>query len=182
MPQKKSVIIIAGMPGAGKGVASSAAADRGLPVLVFGDVIREETEQKKLPPTPENIGKVMLQIRNEEGPTVVAKRIITKLEKMTADRAVIEGARSMDEIYEFRKKYNVHLVAVHASPQTRFKRLLERGRSDDPKDWRDFEERDLRELKVGLGFVISLADDMLVNEGSKEELRTGFGAILKKIH
>ena len=47
MQQKKNVIAISGMPGAGKGVAAEAAKQEGLAVLVLGDVIREETERRR---------------------------------------------------------------------------------------------------------------------------------------
>jgi len=56
------------------------------------------------------------------------------------------------------------LVAVHASPRERFRRLKSRGRPDDPTTWEEFVERDMRELELGIGNVIALADVMIVNE------------------
>jgi dephospho-CoA kinase len=59
--------------------------------------------------------------------------------------------------------------------------LRTRGRSDDPSNWEEFEERDLRELKVGLGEVIALADEMIVNEGTIDELAESGRAIFEAI-
>jgi dephospho-CoA kinase len=56
------------------------------------------------------------------------------------------------------------VVAVHSSPETRFRRLQERGRSDSPSDWSEFQERDRREIGWGLAELIALADEMLVND------------------
>ena len=38
-----------------------------------------------------------------------------------------------------------------------------RGRSDDPKTREKFEERDNREISVGLGESIAIADETIVN-------------------
>ena len=55
----KQVIAIAGMPGAGKAVASNAAKELDIPVFVCGDVLREEAKARKIAATPENFGDIM---------------------------------------------------------------------------------------------------------------------------
>jgi dephospho-CoA kinase len=174
MQQKKKVIAISGMPGAGKGVAAEAARQLGFGVLVLGDVIREETERRGLEPNPKNMGDVMLDVRTKEGPAAVAKRLLPKVDVNKATIVVIEGIRSQDELTELKSKFEVLTVAIHASPRTRFQRLLSRNRTDDPKTWETFYERDIRELNVGLGQVIALADILLVNEGTISELQGTF--------
>jgi len=181
MEGKKRVIAISGMPGAGKGVASEAAKKLGFEVLVLGDVIREETERRGLEPTPQNVGSVMLQVRRDEGPAVVAKRLIPKVEASRSQTLVVEGIRSEHEVRELRSKFDVLTIAIHASPKTRFQRLLARGRSDDPKTWDTFYERDSRELDVGLCRVIALADVLLINEGTIDELHSSFNAAMNKL-
>ena len=182
MLRKKRVIAILGMPGAGKGIASEAARRLGLEVLVLGDVIREETERRGLEPTPENVGSVMLQVRRDEGPAVVVRRLVPKIEACGSQTLIVEGIRSEDEVQELRSKYEVVTVGIHASPKTRFQRLLARGRSDDPKTWNTFYERDSRELNVGLCRVIALADILLLNEGTIEELQSSFRTAMRKLN
>lgn len=182
MEAKKRVIAISGMPGAGKGVASEAARRLGFEVLVLGDVIREETERRGLEPTPQNIGSVMLQVRRDEGPAVVVKRLVPKIEAGRSQTLIVEGVRSEDELRELRSKFDVLTVSIHASPKTRFQRLVARGRSDDPKTWETFYERDSRELNVGLCRVIALADVVLVNEGTIDELHSSFHAAINKLN
>jgi len=181
MQVRKRVIAISGMPGAGKGVASEAGKQFGLEVLLLGDVIREETQRRGLEPTPKNVGGVMLQVRRDEGPAAVVKRLVPKIEASRSPTIIVEGIRSEDELRELRTKFDVTSVAIHASPKTRFQRLLSRGRSDDPKTWDIFYERDSRELNVGLGHVIALADVLLVNEGSIETLQSSFRTTLDKM-
>lgn len=182
MQAKKRIIAISGMPGAGKGVATQAGKRLGLQVLVLGDVIREETQRRGLEPTPKNVGSVMLQVRKDEGPTVVVKRLVPQIEANPSATLIVEGIRSEDELRELRSKFNVVTFAIHASPKTRFERLLARGRSDDPKTWETFYERDTRELNVGLGHVIALADVVLVNEGTIDMLQVSFKAALDKLN
>ena len=180
----KTVIGIAGMPGAGKNTIREVAREFGFPIVVMGDEVRAEAKRRSLDPTPENLGRIMLQIRAEEGPGTLAKRCILKIASSNSQVVIVDGVRSMYEVEEFKKALpKFKIVAIHASPKIRFKRLLRRGRSDDPKNWETFIERDLRELHVGIGEVIAIADHVVVNEGTMEDfrrkLRRLFGQMIK---
>jgi dephospho-CoA kinase len=164
------------MPGSGKATARKLLREMGYETVVMGDVIRKEANRRNLKPTLENIGLVMLKLREEEGPEIVAKHCISKIKTSEANMIVVDGVRSLEEVNEFKEHFpRFKLIAIHASPQTRFHRLLRRKRSDDPKNWRTFRKRDLRELKVGLGNVVAMADYIVANEGTKAQLR-------KRIH
>ncbi len=169
------------MPGAGKSLASSVMKSRGIPVFVSGDIIRAEALKKKLELTRKNLGELMLKIRKEEGMGAVAKRLVPLVEKEGAEFVVYEGARSVEEVDELRRKYRVILIAINASPQARFKRLQRRGRSDKPRGWADFEERDNRELGVGIAKLIALADRTVENEDSKDDLKRRTRRILQVV-
>jgi dephospho-CoA kinase len=178
--KQKMVIGVAGMPGAGKAEIARVAKQKGYVVVVMGDEIREETRRRGLKPTPENIGKIMLKLREEKGPTIVAKKCILKIANANTDIVLVDGIRSLHEVYEFEKNFpQFVLIAVHSSPETRFGRLFRRRRSDDPKGWEVFIERDLRELSVGQGSVIAMADHMIVNEGTLEEFKTKIQEVLE---
>src|SRR3989449_10368115 len=124
--KQKTVIVVVGMPGAGKSLASSVAAKRGVPVFVSGDIIRAEAKRKKLSASRENLGRLMLKIREEEGMGAVAKRLAPLIDKIDKTQFVYEGARSVEEIEELNKKYHVFTIAIHASPKSRFRRLQKR--------------------------------------------------------
>jgi dephospho-CoA kinase len=176
------IIGVAGMPGAGKATIRSTAENIGYPVVIMGDEIREETKRRGLEPTPENIGEIMLKLRAEEGPTAVAKRCIPKIDGANSTIVFVDGIRSLDEINEFKTHFDgFSLIAVHSSPEARFQRLSKRKRSDDPQGWDAFYQRDLRELSVGQGDVIALADWMIVNEGTYEEFKTKVSAVLDAV-
>ena len=58
---------------------------------------------------------------------------------------------------------DVKLLAIQASSETRFNFLSSRGRSDDPKTRENFEERDNREIGVGIDKSIENADKIITN-------------------
>jgi len=182
MTSDKLVVGLAGMPGAGKSTVVNVAKEGGYKVVVMGDVVREEVKKRRMKPTPKNLGKIMLELRRMEGEAVIAKRCIPKIEKVMEQKVVIDGVRSLSEVAEFKKHlHRFSLIAVHASPETRFKRLYRRKRSDDPKNWEIFYERDMRELRVGLGNALAMAEHMIVNEGGLEVVKDKIREVLRKV-
>lgn len=179
--QSRLIILVAGMPGSGKSTLSSVAREMGIPVYVMGDVIREEARRRGLEPTPANLNMVARLLREEHGPAIVAERVAEKLARDASRVVLVDGARSLVEVEVFQRLGRVVVVAVHASPRTRFERLRGRGRPGDPKSWEEFRQRDMTELGFSLGSVIALADHMLVNEGSPDEFRENARRLLEKI-
>lgn len=171
----KVLILLTGLPGSGKTIFSEVVKAMGLPVISLGDVVREEVSRRGLEPTLENILKIAQELRNIYGREAVAMLALDKIRKAleTSCIAVVDGVRSLEEVDFVKKSVNAEIivVAIHSSPRTRFSRLLSRGRPGDPKTWDEFIERDFRELSWGLGNVIALADEMLVNESSIDEFK-----------
>jgi dephospho-CoA kinase len=76
---------------------------------------------------------------------------------------VIDGVRSNAEIEVLKKIATVKLLSIHASTNTRYSFLTTRKRSDDPQDRNTFDERDNREISVGISASIALADETISN-------------------
>ena len=181
----KLVIGLAGMPGSGKSLVVETARELGYAIVVIGDVIRQETTKRGLGLTPQNVGKVMLELRAEGGNYVIAQKCIPKIEEQTSLKVLVDGLRSLYEADIFKEHFaKFTLVAVHAPPEIRFTRLSLRGRSDDPLNWEVFHERDMRELGVGLGNTVAMAEKILVNDNSiqqfKAQVKDNFGRIEEK--
>jgi len=182
-------IIVAGMPGSGKGVFAEVAAARGFEVFVMGDVIRGELARRGMPATRENMAHIALELRETYGGDIVARRIAEEIlaedprARPGCRYVLIDGSRSPAELEYFRRVFpSAVLVAIHASPETRYKRLLSRGRSGDPKNWDEFIARDKAELSLGVGSLIALADVMLVNDGiDLEEFKRRVSNVIEAI-
>jgi dephospho-CoA kinase len=154
----------------------------GYDIVVMGDVIRQETIKRGLELTPQNVGKVMLELRQESGNYVIAQKCVPKIEEQASPKVLVDGLRSLFEVDIFKEHFaRFSIVAVHASLQTRFNRLSSRHRSDDPAEWKVFQERDMRELGVGLGNVIAMAEQVIVNDNSFEHVKAKVKASLERI-
>ena len=178
----KIVVGLAGMPGSGKSLVVDTAKELGYAIVIMGDVIREETLKLGLDLTPQNVGKVMLQLRADGGVAVVAQRCIPKIEAKENSKVLIDGIRSLYEVVAFKTHFaKFSIAAIHASPEIRFARLSSRRRSDDSNGWVVFNERDIRELSVGLGNEIAMAEQMIINDASIEEVKVRISEALRRI-
>jgi dephospho-CoA kinase len=182
MTKDKLVVGLTGMPGSGKSLALNVATESSYDIVVMGNIVREEAKRRNLEPTPENIGRIMLELRQTEGSSVIAQRCLSKIENAKTRRVFVDGIRSLAEAEELKKHFPTFtLIAIHSSPETRFKRLNRRQRSDDPDDQRIFNERDNRELSVGLGNAIAMAEHMIINEEDPQTAKEMMREALKKV-
>ena len=175
----KLIVCLTGMPGAGKSTIADGLKSKGYETINMGNAVRTEAKKRNLEPTGSNLGKLMLELREKNGPGAVAELVKPEIENSKSKVIIIDGIRSSPEIEVLRKYGIVKLLAIHASTDTRFGFLQQRGRSDDPKTKENFEERDDRELGVGISNPIALSDDAISNNNlTKEEL---IEASIKKI-
>jgi len=167
------------MPGAGKSTIAEGLKSKGYDIVNMGNAVRAEAKKRNLESTRENLGKLMLELREQNGPGAIAELIKPEIESSSSNVILVDGVRSNDEIQVLKKFGNVKLLAIHASTGTRFDFLQKRGRSDDPQTQEHFEERDNRELGVGISNSIALSDYAISNIGlSKDELiESGFRVI-----
>ncbi|HET6807719.1 MAG TPA: AAA family ATPase [Nitrososphaera sp.] len=161
---KRLIVCLTGMPGAGKSSVASFLKEKGFEVVTMGDVVREEAKRQGLEPTDINLGKMMLKLRQDLGPGAVGHIVLQKLARDgSSSNVVIDGIRSIAEVEVLKKVGHVRLLAIHASQNTRFKHLKERGRADAPSNGNEFAGRDKRELSVGVSEAIALANEVISN-------------------
>tara|TARA_Y100000758_G_scaffold4726_1_gene4070 strand:- start:51 stop:572 length:522 start_codon:yes stop_codon:yes gene_type:complete len=151
------------MPGSGKSTIVSALKARGIESLNLGDGVRAEAKRRNLEPSGDNLGKLMLELREKNGPGAIAELLTERIKNSESKIIIIDGVRSTAEIKVLKNIGTVKLLSIEASTATRYKFLSDRGRSDDPKTREKFEERDNRELGVGIGESIAKADETISN-------------------
>lgn len=161
------ILLVAGMPGAGKEELLGVAREMGVPFLRMGDIVREFHAASG---SAMSVGQFANAQREELGRDVWAKRA---LERMHGDLFLVDGCRSMDEVRSYRGlSDDVGIVGIFASPADRYERLVRRGRDDAPTCLEDFEARDAREMGWGLSDVLALADVMIPNDSDLETFRS----------
>jgi len=167
----KLLVCLTGMPGAGKSTIAEGLKSKGYEIVNLGNAVRNEAKKRNLEASRENLGKLMLELREKNGPGAIAELVKSEIESSSANVLLIDGVRSNDEIQVLKKFGNVKLLAIHASTDTRFSFLQKRGRSDDPQTKEHFDERDNREMGVGISNSIALSDYAISNIGlTKDEL------------
>ena len=158
------ILVLTGLPGSGKSVASEIAVIMGIPVITMGDVIRAETAKRGLEPTGDNIGEVAVDLRKEFGDDIVLRRIWPEIRNAINKHplVIIDGMRSTPEkeaLVELMGE-EPDILAIIASEDTRNSRLRGRGRSDDEGT----ATRDTRERSWGVEALISEAKHRIQNE------------------
>ena len=141
----------------------SALKARGLEALNLGDGVRAEAKRCNIEPTGDNLGRLMLELREKNGPGAIAALHTEPIKNSQSNVIVVDGIRSTAEIEVLKNVGDVKLLSIEATGDTRYKFLSSRGRSDDPTTREKFEERDNRELGVGIGESIAIADETIVN-------------------
>ena len=176
-----SLVLIAGLPGAGKTTVAKILAEKGVPVLSMGDAMREEARRQGRPDDIDSMRGFMVQLRKERSEVVVAELVIQKLREVNAPLVIIDGIRSEEELEAFRRVAGkMLLVLVESDLQRRFQRLSKRGRPDDPKKVEDLRRRDDTELTVGLEKLMSREGTRITNDGDLASLKRKTIELIRK--
>ena len=162
------IVALTGMPGAGKTTVANYLSQQGIPLLIMGDVVREAALNDELEPTSDNLAKLMIKLREKNGPEAIAHLIVNKIrimkkENRKFDVVIIDGIRSMAEVQVLKSVGNVKLLAIHGSTLTRYSHVKERARSDVPSNIGEFDKRDKVEMGLGISDAIALADETVSN-------------------
>ena len=167
------VVSIVGMAGAGKSEVARVFERNGFSRMRFGDITDEEIKRRGLPLNEENERYIRQQLRKEHGMAAYAKLNLPKIDALLkASDVVIDGLYSWEEYMLLKSRYgdNFHVIAVWASPKTRYRRLAER--QSRPLTAEEAASRDTAELEnTNKGGPIAMADFTIINESSLENLR-----------
>jgi len=177
------IVSIVGMAGAGKSEVSKVFEENGFIRIRFGDVTDEEVKKRGLELNEENERHIRELLRKQHGMAAYAELNLPKIDLVRKQSdVVIDGLYSWEE-YTFLKTYcgdDFYVVAVWASPRTRYTRLTER--SDRRLTLEEASNRDRAEVEnINKGGPIAMADFTIINESSLEELKKEVKGIISKL-
>ena len=165
------VVSIVGMTGAGKSEVARVFEESGFTRIRFGDVTDEEIGKRGLELNEENERYIRELLRKEHGMSAYAKLNLPRIdEALKHSDVVIDGLYSWEE-YTFLKTYykDFFVVAVWASPETRYARLT--SRLNRRLTLEEAVSRDRAEIEnINKGGPIAMADFTIINESSLENL------------
>jgi dephospho-CoA kinase len=169
----KKVIAIVGMAGSGKSEVARLFRENGFALVRFGDITDEEVKKRGRELTEASERCVREGLRREHGMAAYAKLNLPRIDaaRKKSD-VVVDGLYSWEE-YLFLKGYykdDFSVVAVWASPRTRYTRLA--GRAERGLTLDEAASRDRSEIeKLNKGGPIAMADFTIGNESSLSHLK-----------
>jgi dCMP deaminase len=172
MKKNADVIGLTGTNGAGKGEVASFFVERGYTYFSLSDVIREELQKENLAPTRDNMIKMGNNLRQQFSPDILARRVAKKIQ----GKAVIDSIRNPKEVEYFREQGHFILLAIDAPAEIRYERVKKRGRDESASRLKAFvakeeEEMGTDENSQQLLACMEMADHLIINDGSLEDLR-----------
>lgn len=169
----------------GKTEVAKALAKFDVPSVRMGDVVWDEIKRRDQEINESTVAAVANELREREGLGAIAKRCVPLIESQGKGKRalVVDGIRGIAEVDEFRRAFgdSFHLLAIWAGEGIRYSRIASRGRADDAMSLESFREKDRRELSWGLGEALALADSIIVNEGTLEELHKRAIGLFEKV-
>ncbi|MBI4333967.1 MAG: AAA family ATPase [Chloroflexi bacterium] len=167
------VIAIVGMAGSGKSEVSRLFEEAGFHRVRFGDVTDEEVKRRGLALNEENERRVRELLRKEHGMAAYAVLNLSRIDRaLETAGVIIDGLYSWEEYRFLGERYPAFKVlAVYASPATRYRRLASRAVRPLAAD--EARQRDITEIEnLKKGGPIAMADFTIINESSLGDLQT----------
>ena len=177
------VVSIVGMPGSGKSEVAKVFEEGGFTRIRFGDVTDEEIAKRGLELNEENERHIRELLRKERGMWAYAELNLPRIDSaLKYSDVVIDGLYSWEE-YTFLKAHygdDFCVVAVWASPKTRYSRLT--SRLNRHLTWEEAANRDRAEIEnLNKGGPIAMADFTIINESSLASLKKETKRIIERL-
>ena len=177
------VVSIVGMTGAGKSEVARLFEESGFVRIRFGDVTDEEIARRGLELSEENERYIRELLRKEHGMAAYAMLNLPRINSaLEHSGVVIDGLYSWEECTFLKTHYgeNFYVVAVWASPKTRYARLS--ARSNRRLILEEAVSRDRAEIEnINKGGPIAMADFTIINESSRENLRKKTKRVISRL-
>lgn len=177
------VIAIVGMTGAGKSEVARLFSENGFARIRFGDITDQEIKKRGLKVNEENERRIRETLRKEHGMVAYAKLNLPRIdEALRKSDVVIDGLYSWEEYVFLKGHYgdNFCVVAVWASPKTRYTRLTARAIRGLTKE--EAASRDKSEIEnINKGGPIAMADYTILNESFLDDLKEDAAEVIRWI-
>lgn len=168
----RKVVAIVGMAGSGKSEVARVFESSGFMKVRFGDITDREIRERGLELNEENERYIRQQLREEHGIAAYAKLSLPEIDRLLESTDVIvDGLYSWEEYTLLKSRYgdSLAVVAIWASPATRYERLAKR--QIRPLTLEEAAGRDKAEIEnINKGGPIAMADLIIINESSLEAL------------
>lgn len=175
------VIGLTGRIASGKGeVARHLSEKHRASICRFSDILRDVLEVLGLPNTRENLQALGAGLRSSFGENVLIEAMKTRIGKSSSEIIIVDGVRYKTEAELVRSFDENILVFVDAPVKDRYKRAVSRGtRGEADISLEEFRRSEEKDTEKNLDEIKDMADEVIENTGSLEQLRAKADLILK---
>ena len=178
------LIGLTGRYASGKSTVVAWLVSKGFASESCSDSIRVYLQEKGLKESRENLIEGGNELRRIGGPGILAEML---LERLSGDDAVIDSIRTPGEVEALREREDFILIEDRAATEERWQRAKSRARTGDISDKETFFANEEKEAVAkdesgqALNATAAMADIMLVNDGSIEDLYSDLEEMLERL-
>lgn len=149
-------------------------------------VLIEEIKKRELVVNRDSMTSVANELRAKHSPSYIVDLLIERAQK-TNENAIIESIRTPGEVESLKSNGDFYLFAVDADPLSRYDRIVKRNSETDQVTFEEFLSNEKREMnstdpnKQNLLKCREMADFVITNDGSIEDLNSQVSKIIKQI-
>ena len=180
MPQKL-IIGLVGPIASGKGEVKRYLQEKyGATEHRFSTMLRDVLDRLHLEQSRKNIQDISILLRQHFGEDLMAKVLTEDVKEDDHDLIIIDGIRRMADIKYLGELPGFNLIAIDATEQLRYERLVKRGENagDSQKTFADFQKESLVETELTIPGVMATAKISLENNGDLEGFRLKIDKLL----
>jgi len=181
------ILGITGTDGAGKGtVVDYLVKEKGFALYHARTLLIEEIEKRGLPIDRKHMRLVANDLRAQYGNDYIVRFFLERATKTGDKKIVIDSIRALAEA-EALKAVGGVLLAVDADQELRYERVQLRRSESDQVTFDEFKEHEVLEMNdpnphgMQKQKVIEMADYVVGNNGTFDELRAQVDGVLEKI-
>jgi len=180
----KKLLIVVGMAGCGKSVVVDYFKQKNWQVIYFGGVTLNEVKKRNLHVNQSNEKMVREELRQIHGMEAYAKLEFSNIKNaLSQGPTIIDGLYSWSEYKFLRENIDIPIIilAVYTPKKLRYERLSKRKFRG--LDFKGAELRDFAEIEnLEKGGPIAIADQIIVNDGSIEQLNSDLDRFLTEFN
>ncbi len=170
---QKTFFIISGLPGAGKWTVAVYLSEKyHIPHFSTWDIFRDIFRQFGIPETRENFSHFIATMKATFWEDIIARGIETRIWFFNWDSLIVEWVRHPSVLDMIRSKWNVKIIYIDTEWEKRYERMRERWekQNESSMSYQEFLDQDWLSSEKNLSFIRELADILIENNGTKEEL------------
>ncbi|KKS18058.1 MAG: hypothetical protein UU76_C0027G0002 [Parcubacteria group bacterium GW2011_GWC1_41_7] len=183
MENKKFIFGFVGLLSSGKGTAGQYLQKKyKASFFTFSQVLRDVLKRFHLEISRDYMIKLSEIMREAFGEDLLSKNIAQDVSEAETQYIVVDGIRRESDLIHLSQLPGFVLVAIEASEQVRYERLVKRGQNTDDatKTFEQFKADHTRSTEMSILDVLPLAIEHIDNNGTLEQLHAQLDALVKK--